>query len=130
MPLHRLLHDTRLRPLWRGLLLALMLVVCWLAFTPKPPALPFGNADKLHHIGAFIVLAACALLGGGPGRRAAGGAALAMGGFGVFIELVQTQTPGRTGDAPDLVADAIGIAIGVALVLAARRRFPAAAPKA
>jgi len=129
MPLHRLLHDPRLRTLWRALLLAMMLGVCWLAFTPQPRALPFGNADKLHHVAAFIVLAACALLGSGAGRHAAGRAALAMGAFGVFIELVQSQTPGRTGDVPDLIADAFGIAIGVALVLAARRRFPEAAPR-
>lgn len=125
MPLDKLLHDTRLRPLWRALLLAMMLGVCWLAFTKSAPALPFGNADKVHHVGAFIVLAACAVLGGGPGRQAAGRAALAMSAFGVFIEFVQTQIPGRTGDAPDLLADAVGIAIGVALVLAARRCFPA-----
>ena len=111
--------------MWRALLLAMMLGVCWLAFTPSAPSLPFSNADKVHHVGAFIVLAACAVLGSGSGRQAAGRAALAMSAFGVFIEVVQTQTPGRTGDAPDLLADAVGIATGVALVLKARRCFPA-----
>jgi VanZ family protein len=41
--------------------------------------------------------------------------------FGVFIEVVQAQIPGRTGEWPDLLADALGIAAGLALAAALTR---------
>ena len=124
-PLTTLLHAPRWRPLWRALLLLMMLVVGWLAFTPTPPALPFDQADKIEHALAFAALAAAAALAGRGGQRGTWIAAASMLAFGGFIELVQTQIPGRTGDWFDLAADACGIAIGLAAIGIARRRFSA-----
>jgi VanZ family protein len=118
------LHHPAWRPRWAALLAALMVAVCWLAFTPSTPALTFDNQDKLEHLLAFTVLAGTALLalpGGLRGARLAGSSMLL---FGAFIEAVQTQVPGRSGDWADLAADAAGIAIGLALVAALRHRLP------
>ena len=124
-PLTTLLRAPRWRPLWRALLLLMMLVVCWLAFTPTPPALPFGQADKFEHALAFAALAAAAALAGRGGQGGAWIAAASMLAFGGFIEIVQTQIPGRSGDWFDLAADGCGIAIGLAAIAMARRRFAA-----
>jgi VanZ family protein len=98
---------------WRLLLLAAAAGVCWLAFTPHPPPAVQHVWDKAQHIGAFVVLGVCARRGW-PGTRGvlAFGALLA---FGVFIELVQSQIPGRSADVEDVLADGVGALLGLAL---------------
>lgn len=106
---------------WRVVLAALLLAICWLAFTPLPPAEVDTGWDKANHALAFAVLAVCA-------RRAfpaAGLAPLAAAGlaFGGFIELVQLAVPGRFGEWADLAGDALGLLIGFMLeALAGRLR--------
>ena len=98
--------------LWRVLLAALMLAICVLAFDPHPPDSLDIGWDKLNHGLAFAVLAPCAALAlQGQRWRWLAAAALAVA-FGAFIELVQTQIPGRSGEWEDLLADAVGIAAG------------------
>jgi VanZ family protein len=102
---------------WRLLLLALLLVVSWFAFAPvhfDDRELPL---DKLRHFAAFAALAWVAVQGFGRARPAATAVALALLGYGVFIELVQSLIPGRQASAADVLADAVGIALGL---LAAR----------
>jgi VanZ family protein len=123
--LSELLHAARFRPFWRALLVSTMLAVCWLALSPKPPTLPFGQTDKFEHALAFAVLTVAAFLAGRGGRRGAGIAALAMFGFGCFIELAQTQVPGRSAEWADLAANASGIVIGLLLAAGARLGVPA-----
>ena len=98
---------------WQLLLAALMLAVCVLAFDPNPPDSLDTGWDKLNHALAFTILTAVALLAAQRRPRPAVLAALAMLAFGAFIELVQTQIPGRSGEWPDLVADGAGIAAGL-----------------
>ena len=110
---------------WRSLLVLLIAAVCWLAFDPHPPEGLSTGWDKLNHALAFAVLGAVALLAQAP---AAGRWrwALAFGGmmaFGAFIEAVQTQIPGRSGEALDLLADAVGLAIGLGALGAWLRRL-------
>lgn len=104
---------------WRWLLLALLLVVCWLAFTPVPPPSVDTGWDKSNHLLAFGTLALCAERGFGAAawRRIVAG----LLGYGVFIELVQLQIPGRSSEAADVLADALGIALGLLLAAAWRR---------
>lgn len=102
---------------WRGVLLALLLVVSWFAFAPMPFRDGDLPLDKLRHLAAFGVLAWVAAQGWGFGRGAGWRIAAALLAYGVFIELVQSQVPGRHASLADVLADVAGIALGL---LAAR----------
>jgi VanZ family protein len=102
---------------WRGILLALLAVVSWFAFAPvqfRDGGLPL---DKLRHLAAFGVLAWVAVQGWGHTRATGWRIGTALLAFGVLIELVQAQVPGRHASLADVAADAAGIALGL---LAAR----------
>ncbi len=101
---------------WRIVLALLLCSVCWLAFSPNPPPQADTGWDKLNHLLAFSVLAVCACLASAGARRRFVRVSLALLAYGVFIEAVQTQIPGRSGEWPDLLADGMGIAIGLLLV--------------
>lgn len=121
---HELLHDPRFRGRWRVLLALLCLVAGWFAFAPRAPSLGFENADKLNHLLAFGSMASVGCLGWAAGRRSAAAIALGLLGYGGFIELVQSQIPGRTAAWDDLLADAVGIAGGLLLAALLRRAWP------
>ncbi len=123
-----LLHAPGPRLAWRGLLALLLAVVCYFAFVPRPPGLHFDNADKLQHMAAFVCLSACAALSLRPGHSRLFSAGLAMLAFGLLIELVQFYIPERSADWQDVLADAVGIAAGLATVALARRVWPPLAP--
>lgn len=120
-----LLHAPGARPWWWALQLGLMLPVCFLAFSPAAPGLQFENVDKWQHLGAFAALTACCALALAPGRAGMLKAGLAMLAFGVFIELVQVHIPSRSAEWQDVLADALGIVLGLGLVAGARRCWPA-----
>lgn len=109
---------------WRALFAAAVLAICWLAFSAHPPSGLDTGWDKLNHLAAFAALALCAERGFG--RQAWRRCTLALLGFGIFIELVQSQVPGRSAEAADVLADAVGIALGYLLAAAWRRLQPAA----
>ena len=113
-----------MRPVWLALLLLLMVVICVLAFIPRPPGLQFAQADKLHHLAAFMTLAACATLSLPAGWRSDFAVLLTMLAFGVFIEAIQMHLPDRSAEWQDVVADVAGALLGMLLVLAARRFWP------
>ncbi len=103
----------------------LLIYVSYEAFSPNPASK--GNLyalDKLLHFGAFAALAVPARLATARTRRAMVGVAVALLVYGVLIELVQTNIPGRDASWHDLLADAAGVAAGltVATLLA---RLPA-----
>jgi VanZ family protein len=100
---------------WRALLALQVAGVCWLAFDPHPPAFAETSWDKANHALAFASMAFSAGLGWPGGGRTAGAIAAALLAFGGFVEIVQTTIPGRSGEWPDLGADAAGIAAGLAL---------------
>ena len=103
---------------WRAVLTVLLCVIAWLALTPVPPRQADLGWDKLNHLSAFGTLAVVAVLGrcGPYGRIAAG--LLAYGGL---IELLQTFVPNRSGEWADLLADGVGIALGLLLAAGWRR---------
>ncbi len=93
---------------------------------PRPPAsLDVIGWDKANHALAFAALALTALLGR-QGRSTAGAAAwlLALVAWGGVLELLQSQLPPRQGDWADLLANAVGVALGALLArgLGARLR--------
>lgn len=98
---------------WRVVLAALVLAICWLAFTPLPPAEVDTGWDKANHALAFAVLAVCARQAF-PAARLAPLMAAGLA-FGGFIELVQTAVPGRFAEWSDVAGDAAGLVIGLAL---------------
>ncbi len=100
---------------WRALLALLVAGVCWLAFSPAPPAALDTGWDKLNHLLAFSTLAFTASQAYPGARRRPWMVALALLAFGVFIELVQTQIPSRSADVLDVCADSVGIAAGLLL---------------
>jgi VanZ family protein len=122
--LAHLLHAPASRPWWRRTLALLMAVICVLAFSPTAPKLDIAEGDKVQHILAFACLAACAALSQRRGWAAAAMAAAAMLAFGVFIEFVQWFIPSRSADWHDVVADALGIALGLLTVAVVRRLQP------
>ena len=84
--------------------------------------LPFWQADKLVHAFTFAVLA---LLtdGAWPQQGFGRAKALPLLGYGIAIELLQTQIPKRGFELLDILADASGLLIYSALVLPLLRRW-------
>ncbi|MDO9071728.1 MAG: VanZ family protein [Rubrivivax sp.] len=123
-PLPQLLHDPTHRTLWRALLLVLLAVVSVAALAPGTEAPSLGIGDKVDHLLAFVSLTVAATMSW-PATR--GHAALAGAGllaYGAFIEVAQTQVPGRYGDVVDVAVDAAGIVAGLALAMGLRSRWP------
>ncbi|MDP2004095.1 MAG: VanZ family protein [Rubrivivax sp.] len=122
--LPQILHTPHCRAQWRGLLLALVLVVSFAALSPASHAPTLGASDKLDHLLAFgaLGLAAALSLQAGRSRSTAAGAGLLV--YGALIEILQTLVPGRHADAMDLAVDAAGIAAGITLAWLLRQRWP------
>lgn len=90
----------------------LLLLISWLALSPSPPQLPATGWDKLNHLLAFAALGCCGALAW-PGRRRWLVAGLLA--YGLLIELVQGLVPGRFSEPADVLADLLGIAVGLLL---------------
>ena len=108
----------------------LLAVEAW--FSSRPPLVGDGPGqvplnDKLAHVAYFALvglLAARAGLAGegwGPLRTAAVVVAGALG-WGFLDELHQSFTPGRSAEAADVAADAVGAALGAGAAIARLRR--------
>jgi VanZ family protein len=102
----------RRRSFWTALLFALALVAGVLAVVPQPPPTLDTGWDKLNHVLAFAALAFCARLAAEGSRWPVPAWQALVLAWGVLIELAQTQVPGRHGEWPDLLADAVGMGIG------------------
>lgn len=123
--LPQLLHAPPLRTRWRALLVLLLAVVSIAALSPGSDAPSLGIGDKIDHLLAFVSLAVAAALSWPATRRHGAAAGIGLLAYGALIEAVQTQVPGRHGDAVDLAVDALGIGLGLALVLGLRSRWRA-----
>ena len=100
-----------------ALLALLIVVVAWFAFPPAPPRTLETVWDKLHHAFAFTVLAGVAELAFWPQQGHRWRVALGLLIWGGVIELVQSQLPTRSAEWGDLLADAVGMALGLLLAL-------------
>lgn len=106
----------------------LVAAICVLAFMPAPPQALSTGWDKLNHAFAFATLAVTARQAF-RGPHAVAGIVLALLGFGAFIEIVQGFVPGRASEWADVLADGIGVAIGLLGLMALRRLRDAPAPR-
>jgi VanZ family protein len=87
----------------------MLTVISWLALRSGPGPEISTGADKLDHVAAFFALAFAAALGWGR----LGATFFGLLAYGVLIELLQSRIPGRSAEAADVLADAIGIALGL-----------------
>jgi len=100
-----------------------LLVCTYLALVPDPPDNPvFRLGDVILHGAAFTYLTFAFVLmaqardgGGGLSRTLALKAFLAMLGYGIFLELVQSLVPERSAELKDLGVDLIGVIVGLLL---------------
>ena len=94
---------------WRLAFGLCVLAVLVLALMPTDMPMPSTGWDKSNHLLAFSVMA---LLGrrAYPGRTM--GVLAGLLAYGALIEVLQSFTPNRSADWHDLVADAVGLALG------------------
>lgn len=116
-----------MRERWRWVM-AWAMVIEVLVLWPSPPDLSprwmGGGFDKVVHASLFAVLAALAAWARDFDRRPLWPAAVGATLFGVLTEVQQHFIPSRSMELGDLLADAVGTMIGLALfaALALRRR--------
>lgn len=97
--------------------LALVLVVGMLLYAgllQNPAPKVFHGVDKLYHLSGFAILAVCTRLAFPRGSAAL--QVVAMLALGAGIEVVQAFIPGATATVWDFLADAVGVAVGLALM--------------
>lgn len=111
----RLLFGARSRGVWRLLLATGLATASWLAFSPVDAPEGIEHLDKVRHLMAFASLALAASFSWSATRRSTVFIAAGLMAYGLFIELVQTQLPTRSGSGADWLADAVGVAAGMLL---------------
>ena len=99
--------------LWRPALAAAVLVQLVVLYAPSGPgASPFPNSDKVVHVAVFLLPVAVAL-GAGIARWLV---VTVFAAHAVVSEVVQgVLLPSRAGDGWDVVADLVGVGLGVTL---------------
>ena len=117
-----------MRRLWHWLpAIAQMAAIFTLSSIPTLPSLPGGLTGYTGHFIGYAILGGLAVRGFAEARwtgvtGAAGWKAFTLASvYGITDELHQTFVPGRTSTFSDWCADAIGAAVGVALVFWAAR---------
>lgn len=121
--LSSLLTGHRAPRLWRVLFTALLITVLVLALMPAVPRMPSLGWDKLNHAAAFAALAFAARFAFPSLPRANLWLSLALLSLGGAIELVQALVPSRMADGIDLVADGLGIGVGLLVAALLLRRI-------
>lgn len=106
---------------WRVLLVLLLVVVSYLALTPKPPEGFESGLDKVAHLLAFTSLAFAGYLGFPASRGIRTALVFGLLAYGGLIELLQLFVSGRSSEWGDLLADGIGIGVGIGLAAAVIR---------
>ncbi len=115
------------RVLWRALLAVMLIAITWLALSPAPPKTVDTGWDKANHALAFGSLAFAGVWAWCPHPRQWYWLVLALLAYGVGIEVAQSFVPPREADLKDVLADGVGIAIGLlaawpVTAIATRRR--------
>jgi VanZ family protein len=116
------MFSRRARIGWAVALATLALVVGAKALVPHPTG-PTLGWDKANHAAAFAVLAFTGLFTFRSSARPLFWVSFLLMAFGVGIEIAQLYVPGRSADLADVVADAAGIVLGLAVADTLARRL-------
>ncbi len=102
---------------------ALVAVIVWLSLTPRPISIPIEHGDKLGHFLAYgsVMFWFAQLYLRMPVRAAYAAGLVALG---IALEFVQAHV-GRDFEVADMVADAIGVALGWIAALLVPIKIPA-----
>ena len=101
------------RRAWKALLWVGVAVTLFMALVPAPPKALTTGWDKSDHLGAFACLTVAGRLAWGGQVRRQVMLALALVGFGGMIEVLQMWVPQRQADWHDLLADTLGVVMGL-----------------
>jgi VanZ family protein len=111
-----MLPELRLRTLWVFGGVCIALVIAYYCLTPGDNLPTVGVSDKIQHATAFLVLTLW--LAGIISRRWHMALGVALVAYGGLLELGQGWLAwGRSADWLDLLADAVGVVIGLLLAL-------------
>lgn len=112
-------RQLRLARLWFLIGSVLIAVTLYFALKPGGPPAGFPYADKVYHASAFFLLSAW--FAGLFERRAYLWLAAAMLVLGIGIEIAQYLMPyGRTAEVGDVLADTVGMVLGLLLAVLLR----------
>ena len=103
---------------WQALFLLLFAAISYLALSPAPPDGVSTGWDKANHALAFASLAFSGRLAW---TRRPWPLFIALLAYGGAIELLQMHIPNRDGDWHDLLADGVGISLGLAVAAVGAR---------
>lgn len=113
-----------MRPVWLALGWAMVGVIVWLSLTPSPPQVGFEQSDKVGHLlGYGTVMFWFAQLYRGNARIAY---AAGFGLMGLALELAQGALGYRSSEPLDVIANALGVALGWAAALILPTALPGA----
>jgi VanZ family protein len=101
------------RQLWRYVLTVLLAVISWLALSAAPPKTVDLGWDKANHALAFASLAFSAVWALWQRPRQWLRLVAVLLAYGIGIEIAQSFLPPREADWHDVVADSVGIVLGL-----------------
>lgn len=101
------------RVLWRALLALLLAVITWLALSTAPPQTADTGWDKANHALAFTALAFSAVWALWQRPRQWPVLFIVLLAYGGAIEIAQSFVPSREAEWADLLADGVGIVLGL-----------------
>lgn len=101
------------RQSWRYLFTVLLAVISWLALSAAPPATVSTGWDKANHSLAFAALAFSAVWAFWPQPSLWARLIAVLLAYGIAIEIAQSFLPPREADWHDVLADGIGILLGL-----------------
>jgi VanZ family protein len=105
------MQPLKWKPLWLAIGWLLLLAIVYLSVAPVPISVPGAGGDKFGHVIAYAAaMFWFAQIYGD--ARARMFIATGLVGLGIGLEYVQALTQYRTFEYADMVADAIGVAIG------------------
>lgn len=87
------------------------MAIVWLSLMPQPPQIDLEQGDKLGHFAAYGLLMALFCMA----HVSTGARALHAAGFilmGIGLEFLQGMTDYRTFEVLDMIANAVGVALG------------------
>ncbi len=117
----QVLQPLRYPRMWFGTGLFLLGLGLYVALQPSTPFIPVAINDKLLHAGSFMAF--MVWFGGVFEARRAPLLVLALVGYGVLIEVLQSFTPTRQAEFMDVVADVTGVLLGWLLCTAGFARW-------